>query len=360
MLTISTVKMQELVSKAIKGVGGNKLIPRTMDIAIRVKDNVLTLITSDDNNYLNVSEEVESEDFFAVVQADQFSKLVMKTTSDSIALILAEHTLEFMGNGTCLFPLEIDPNTLEVVQYPNPIESLENIQQTSIGKIDVATIKTILSAIKPSLAVGNDTQFSNYYFGDCVLATDTFKIGCLKKSVTATPILVSAKMVELLDVYTSEQPMSIFKVGDTLAFVGENCSVCGSIMSAVDSYPVDKMLEYIDSEYPSKCTLPKQSVLQLLDRLSLFVDVFDNGVAFMDFSEDGLRMSSPKSDSEEVVGYTNSNITEPVSSKIYLEMFRAQVKAQTGDNIELCFGDDKSIKMVDENTDTTTIVSLVK
>ena len=360
MLKISTAKLQELVSKAIKGVGNNKLIPRTTDIAIKVSDNTLTLITSDDDNYLNVSESVESEDFYAVVQADQFSKLVMRTTSEEISLDLVGDVLEVHGNGVHKFAVDIDANTNEMVEYPNPIQNILNVQQTIIGKIDVPTVKTILGAVKPSIAVTHEQpQFANYYFGDVVLATDTFKISCLKKKVTATPILVSARLMELLDVYSGDKSIDIYKVGNNLAFVGDGCSVCGFAMDGIDRFPVDKIMAYMDNDYPNKCVLPKQSVLQLIDRLSLFVGAFDDGVVNIEFAEDGMHVSSQKSDSIEVIPYVSSEIKDTTAGRVYIEMFKAQVKAQTAENVELYFGDGKSLKLIDSDIDVTSVVSLV-
>lgn len=359
MLKISTVKLQELMAKAIKGVGDNKLIPRTTDIAIKVEDGTLSLHTSDNDNYLNVYEEVGGDDFYAVVSAEQFSKLVMRTTSESISLEIVDGVVEFHGNGTHKFPVEIDVNTGEMVDYPDPIVEALSVQQQAIGKIDVATIQTILGAVKPSIATNADSMFANYYIGDVVLATDTFKISCLNKKITATPILVSAILMDLLDVFTGDEPISIYKVNGKLVFVGTNCTVLGCAIEGIEAFPVDKIMEYMENDYPNICTLPKQSVLQLIDRLSLFVGTFDDGVVNVDFTEDGLNVSSQKSDSIEIIPYIESAIAQPTMGRVYLEMFRAQVKAQTSENIKLYFGDDKSLKLADSNIDVTSVVSLV-
>ena len=46
-LSIKTEKLKEMVSRSIKGVGNNKLIPLTSLMAIELKDGKLTLITTD-------------------------------------------------------------------------------------------------------------------------------------------------------------------------------------------------------------------------------------------------------------------------------------------------------------------------
>ena len=56
-LTINTSTIQNMVAKSMKGAPCNKMIPLTSLMAIELKDNVLTLITTDSTNYLYVREE---------------------------------------------------------------------------------------------------------------------------------------------------------------------------------------------------------------------------------------------------------------------------------------------------------------
>ena len=98
-LTLKTLKLQEMVSKAIKGASNNKMIPITSLMAIQWQDGVLTLITTDAANTLKIIDKVEGEEFYVVVQTELFSKLVAKTTTETITLTLKESSLEVKGNG---------------------------------------------------------------------------------------------------------------------------------------------------------------------------------------------------------------------------------------------------------------------
>ena len=101
-LTLKTEKLKEMVSRAVKGVGNNKLIPITSLMAIEVKDNVLTLITTDATNYLYIIEDkVIGDDFYAVVDANVFAKLISKMTCESVTLEITSgvYTLVVKGNG---------------------------------------------------------------------------------------------------------------------------------------------------------------------------------------------------------------------------------------------------------------------
>ena len=88
-LQIKTTKLQEMLSKAIKGASNNKLIPLTGLIAIQLKDNKLTLTTTDATNYLYIQDDnIEGDDFYAVVQVDTFAKLVARMTCETITIDL--------------------------------------------------------------------------------------------------------------------------------------------------------------------------------------------------------------------------------------------------------------------------------
>ena len=55
--TMNTVKLQDMVAKAMKGASNNKLIPLTNLMAIQLKDHKLTLITTDATNFLYIMED---------------------------------------------------------------------------------------------------------------------------------------------------------------------------------------------------------------------------------------------------------------------------------------------------------------
>ena len=99
-LTVNTQTLQTMVVKSMKGASCNKMIPLTSLMAIELKDNRLSLITTDATNYLYVSEtKVEGDDFYVVVQADMFSKLISRLTCEKVKLELSDNVLKVKGNG---------------------------------------------------------------------------------------------------------------------------------------------------------------------------------------------------------------------------------------------------------------------
>lgn len=360
MLHIKTTKLQEMVSKAFKGVGNDKVKPITELIALKVEDGTFTLITTDYDNFMYVSEAVETEKFYAVVQATQFVKLISRLTSEDVTLDVVDNCLEVKGNGTYKIPVEIDAGTGEIVEYTNPLADIATTDKLHIGEITAQDISGILRALKPSLAVTVEIpQYVNYYLGETVLATDTNTASCYEKQIVDTPILVSAAVMEMLSVFSGDV-LDIYKVGNKLIFEGDNFALFGYAMPGIDGYNVSAINNYLESAYPSMCQIPKQELLQALDRLSLFVSDFDEDKIGMTFTEDGLMLTSKQSDSVETVPYIKKDNLEETSCFIYLYMLTSQVKAQTGDTIDLYFGEGQSIKLVDSACKMTAVLCLVK
>ena len=96
--------LQKMVAKVIQGASNNKMLPITNLIGISFKDKQLKLTTTDGANIFVVKDiihDVEDDaEFYTIVNAEQFSKLVGKTTKEYIELSNEENYLLFKGNGS--------------------------------------------------------------------------------------------------------------------------------------------------------------------------------------------------------------------------------------------------------------------
>ena len=261
MLSVKTSVIKELVSRSIKGASQNKLIPLTGLMAIQLKGGKLTLITTDASNYLYVMQDnIAGDDFYVVVQVEQFSKLIGKLTCDTTILDLDNATLLVKGNGEYKIELPLDESG-ELIKFPDPIEI-----PTSTGKdIALATIKTILNSIKPALAVTMEVPvYTRYYFGNKVVATDSYKMATLNKDVLdIDPILISPETMELLDVMTCET-IQFYQDKTDIIFSSPDCIVYGHTMDGVEDYPIDVINQLVDEKFDSSCKLDKAALLSIL------------------------------------------------------------------------------------------------
>lgn len=358
-LTLKTEKLKEMVSRAVKGVGNNKLIPLTSLMAIEVKDNVLTLITTDATNYLYICEDkVVADDFYVVVDANTFSKLVSKMTCENITLEVSSGVwvLNVKGNGNYKIELPLDENG-EPIKYPDPYDKLAT-STTDAGTINRTTIQVILETVKSALAVTLENPcYTGYYMGEQVVATDTYKIASMSVKLFDTPRLVSAELLDLLAVMNAEK-INVEIVDNDVVFITPDCIVCGKFMEGIEDYAIDAIMGLVNTEMDSFCSVPKNAILQLLDRLSLFVGTYDKNAIHLTFTQNGLQVSSKAANGVEIINYVSSDNFKPFTCAVDIQMLTQEIKSISNDVIELYYGEDNAIKMTDGNI--TIIVALLE
>lgn len=358
-LTLKTEKLKELVSRSVKGVGNNKLIPLTSLMAIEVKDNKLTLITTDATNYLYVVEDkVVADDFYVVVDADRFSKLISKMTCENVTLEVASGVwvLNVKGNGDYRIELPLDENG-ESIKYPDPVDKLD-LSSAYEKTINRTTVQVILDTIKPALAVTLENPcYTGYYVGDQVVATDTYKIASMDVNLFGSKQLVSPEFLDLLSVMNSEK-ISVYMTDTDIVCSTPDCIVCGKFMEGIEDYAIDAIMELVNTEIDSFCSVPKNAILQLLDRLSLFVGTYDKNAIHLTFTQNGLQVSSKAANGVEIIDYVASDNFKPFTCAVDIQMLTQEIKAIDNDVIELYYGTDNAIKMTDGNI--TIIVALLE
>lgn len=355
-LSIKTSELQSMVGKAIKCVSNNKLIPLTSLMNIKVSNNLLTLTTTDATNYFYVgsNEKLDCEDFEVSVIADTFTKLVQKTTSDNIEIKIEGSIMTVSGNGKYTMELPLDENG-SVIKFPVKIRT--EITPEDGGCIKLSTVKNIIAVNKAALADNMEAPILTcYYCGDSVITSDKKKICKNDIKTFNKPMALTPTMVELLACMNDEN-ISLALYGSDCVFTSGNDKVYAPIVEGVDTFPVKAINGLVDQEFESVCKVSRAAVLNLLDRLSLFVVPYDKQGIYLTFNNEGIMFSSKKSSGQELIPYIESSNFKPYTCCINIEMLRSQIACQDSENIELYYGSKIAVKMV--NNKVTQIVALL-
>ena len=355
-LTISTEKLKDMVMRVSKGVGNNKLIPLTSLMCIEVKDSILTFITTDATNYLYITDEIDADDFYVVVDANTFSKLVSKMTCEYVSIEVKSRVLNVIGNGTYKIELPLDEDG-QPIKYPNPSEYLilDSMKEITLNR---STVQVILDTIKPALAVTlEEPCYTGYYVGKQVVATDTYKIASMDINLFDVARLVSPEFLDLFSVMTAEK-ITVYMNDDSIFCNTLDCSIYGRFMEGIEDYAIDAIMSLVETDFESFCAVPKSALLQLLDRLSLFVGTYDKNAVDLTFTKDGLQVSSKAANGIELIEYTAVEKFKDFTCSVDIQMLEQEVKAIQNDVIEMYYGRDNAIKMTDGNV--TIIVALLE
>ena len=343
-ITVKADLLKEMVGRAVKGASQNKLIPLTSLMAISLKDNKLELITTDMTNYLYImNDKIVGDDFYAVVQVEQFSKLIGRMTCENVELEVDNAILKVKGNGDYKIELPLDEEGNTIV-FPDPMAN----ELTDGKDVNITTIKTILNTVKPALAITMEMPvYTRYYVGKKVVATDTYKIASMNVDMLQEePLLISAELMNLLDVMTCEK-IQFHKNEDLLIFASPDCIVYGHTMEGIEDYKIDAISQLVDTEFPSVCKLNKAALLAVLDRIALFVGQYDNKGITLTFTDKGVDISSKSNSGIETLEYLENKNFAPYTCQIDIEMLTQQIKANTAEALELHYGNDGSLKFTD-------------
>lgn len=349
-MKIQSVLLKERVSKAVKGAGNNKLIPITELLGIRFKDGILTLETTDATNYLYVQMHVDAdEEFYAVVDADLFAKLVAKTTSEFIELkvVSGSPILSFSGNGNYSIEMPLDEDG-QIVKFPDPVADVATAKK--LDDVPRSLIVRILSSVKPSLATTFENPcYTGYYCADKVLATDTFKIAGLDEHVFDAPVLLSPQTMDLLGLM-SDDKIRASCVGNRFIFESSDVIVYSPEMEGKSDFAVDAITGLLSQEFEQSCELQKQEFLGVLDRLALFINPYDKNELRLTFANDGLYVASKAESGVERISYLkNDALSSDFVCSVDIEMLVQEVKAISSDVIQMQYGADNALKLIDGN-----------
>lgn len=353
-LKIKTPVLQEMVAKAVKGAGNNKMIPLTSLMCIKLEGGELSITTTDATNYLTLlHHKVTGDDFYVVLQADLFNKLVSKTSSEFVELTLNENSLQFKGNGKYTIDLPLDEEG-NLIRFP---EYVFNHDAEKTGT-KLSTFKLILAVNKAALADTMEAPcYTGYYFGDkAIITSDLYNICYTATKVFDVVRLYPSELISLLGVMTEEN-LTIQHDENKVLFTTDNCTIYGQAMDSIDDFAVNEITGLVEQEFPSMCKLPRQELISVLDRLSLFITQHDrNGVDLL-FTQEGLVISSKRSTGSELVKFAESKGFMPFKCLADVESLRSNIAAQNGESIELWYGLEQALKF--KNGIVTQIVALL-
>lgn len=365
-LTISTSKLQEMLSRALKCAGESSDRPLTEMLLIKLDGGVLSLTTTDFTNYLVVKESgIEGDAFEAVVRIKTFAPLISKMTSDLITLELKSNYLEVVGNGTYKIDLMLDESGA-MQTFPNPNNTMP--KDNLVTTISRGLISRILSGLKQSIYNKGtnepDKPYTKYQVGKTVLASNGYAVSSLNRNVFDTYKAITVDLMNILgvitddtiDVYANTKLNSANIEIRELAFESEHYSLYGLESPDSAEFPLESLQKWLEKPFKSVCKLPKNAVLQLLGRISLFIEEYDSDTITLNFTKDSLEVSSRALTGVESIKYISSDNHEDFTCLINNKQLEPQIRALEGDVINLYYGDDSAIKLTD--AELTTIIAV--
>ena len=338
-MKVNTQILKDMLSK-VNSCKPSNILEITNYYQLQTIENGIALSATDGVNYITVKHEAQcDQDIDVIVKGDQFSKLIMKTTKDTVDLKVTENYLQVKGNGT--YKVEIVSDEI----YPAP-----EFEGDKVYKVSYDTLSKAITGGKnaKSNVPTDGVLFSYLIRNKFVITADAIKVysrDIKGKGLEDLEILIPPTLANLLLVLDVEQVQLVVNEDvTTLQAIGDNVVITGALAEGADEYPnVEPLLA---GEYPNVVELDVKQVLEALDRLNLFIGLYDKGIIDLVFTDETLTLAK----SVETVPYIHPindvEFTVSVNSTYLKDLF----SAAEGSNIKLCFGYDETIKLITDDS----------
>lgn len=352
-MKLSTNLLKEATNKAIKGASFNKLLPITSMLGLITKDNKLLIASTDMSNHcIAVIDKVVEDDTNITVDADKFSKLIAKITTDDVELIIEDEVLVIKANGTYKLPIITDEDG--AVQFPIP----EIPDMSDASDVLLTSILSVYNINKASLSDDMSTpHLTGYYCDeDTSISADGESITFNNISLFGNTNLVSSTMMDLLALNTQEKIK--YKKDDLMFFVADNLIIVGPELEGIENYPIETIKDFLGESFSSSCAVSKSGLIDVLDRLTIFIDPYDKNGANFRFTRAGITVSSRQSSSVENVAYIKSDNFNQFSCVVDVPQLRDVINSIPEDTIKICYGNESALRL--ESGNTIIIISLME
>lgn len=335
-VTLETKTLKDLTARAMKGVGNNESIMRTCWIGIKCQDNTLSMTTWDGENYLIVREDkIVCDDFKVTVTADKFSQLVSKTTSDNITLELKDNYLKVKGNGDYKLELPLNDEG-ELDNYPEIV--LDSKKKGT--KIKLSAIVWAIEGNKISLAKTPERpELMCYYFGEQVLTTNDTTAALSDIDVFGQPIMLKSELVNLVATMENEE-IKVYTDKDVIWFETPKTTIRGYYNESIEQFESgvkDELIQLFEQESPASCSVEKDKLLGILDRIMLFVKTKEEGIRVM-FTKTGIQFYNKENSVNELLPYATSDNFVNFEVKLQLDVFKDLINNVCDDKCYIQYG----------------------
>ena len=368
-MILRTDSLKDVCSKILSAVDGSELSMVTDTLELKSFSDGLHLRVTNKEYFVDVKLAVEGiGDFHAAVNANLFLKLISQITTETIELAIDSNILVVKGNGTYKLPLAFEGD--KILELPTIVINNVTLETTIAGD----SLVSILQHNSKELLKGNIAKpVQKMYYVDekgCI----TFTTGaCVNSFSVDKPfqILLNSKVVKLF---------KLFKSGDVAFSLGYDALsddtiqtkvsfsngeiVLTAILSCDDTLlkqvPVNAIRGRADNQYPHSVTVSKDSLIQTLNRLSLFNAGFGTkeivkAYSKFEFKSDAVVVWDVRKENNETVMYNNSAYSldgDGYTVSLDVNDLKLTLESCSEQYVTLNFGDRKAVVVVRGNIKT--------
>ena len=339
MLKIKTEELQKIVSQ-LSTLSPNKLLEITRYWHIAGDKEKTIFAAYDGSNFVKVTYDKPS-DLDVIVKAEQFGKLIDRTTVAEVTLKKEETSLTVIANGE--YKVDI---VQEDEEYPNFDELLKTLPEPELlaPSIFSKIVNVNASAVSRSAADGIYTGYLIH--PDKAITTDAIRVCINPIESISQPALVPPTLINILASIDSDKIKFFMLENEAIYCQASNIEVYGKLMEGMDEY-VD-VSQVAETEFPGTIALPTQNIQSIIERLTLFMNAFDRGSVVFNFTKDYLEVSTTTGSYEKIKYFTTAGQAKAtVEFKCVLNsiLLKDIISTINDDHFDISYGNEALIKI---------------
>jgi DNA polymerase III sliding clamp (beta) subunit (PCNA family) len=341
-MKINTNKLRNMLGHITK-IKANPLLEISNYIQLVCdKDGSMKINATDGDNHITVFEDGEyDESIDFIVKTDQFVSLINKTTTENVTLTAKENYLEVKGNGT--YKVELVQGEI----YPD-----HKIETNGALKIDDCVAYNLKHGLNVGKNVKSQTAADGCLFGylfrnNHIITADAIKVNASDFDCQGLEVLIPPSLANLVQTLSSEKVNIIHDVNNnSIMFKSKNIVISGTLMEGVEEYP-ESILPMIEETQPSLCVVDTQEFLKALNRIGLFIDIYDMNTLQIAFVGDLITLQTVGG-SVESITTKDSPRHEDIVYEVNIKYLQDLVSSVDSPTIDIEYGNPDLIKIVSD------------
>lgn len=341
-MKINTNKLRNMLGHITK-IKANPLLEISNYIQLVCdKDGSMRINATDGGNHITVFEDGEyDESIDFIVKTDQFVSLINKTTTENVTLTAKENYLEVKGNGT--YKVELVQGEI----YPD-----HKIETNGALKIDDCVAYNLKHGLNVGKNVKSQTAADGCLFGylfrnNHIITADAIKVNASDFDCQGLEVLIPPSLANLVQTLSSEKVNIIHDVNNnSIMFKSKNIVISGTLMEGVEEYP-ESILPMIEETQPSLCVVDTQEFLKALNRIGLFIDIYDMNTLQIAFVGDLITLQTVGG-SVESITTKDSPRHEDIVYEVNIKYLQDLVSSVDSPTIDIEYGNPDLIKIVSD------------
>ena len=318
-MKIKTSIFQQMVGTAVKVCSFNKMLPLTSLMEIKTDKEGMTLITTDTVTTFEYRLGMEGlEESNVVVDANVISALAQKITTPEMELTVTGNSLIISGNGVYNIPIRVDEsgNVIELPKITVPNSQPEHVNLQRIREM----IKVCSASVSPTVEA---KELNNYYLGKDAVTTDQIKVTVLQDTGLGLkkPLFLKASAADIISATTFVEA-DLYTLEDKVYLIGKTFKFEIAVDNGDLEYFTNGALKYVDKnkdvKYDYSIKLHKSNVLDVLDRLGLFIGDYDSKAVYFHVSKNNLEIHNKDKSSHETLSFLEENLGDDFKEEEFI------------------------------------------